>query len=340
MIQKHEINSFFNQMAEDTQFSAAVLVADKNGIVLKGGYGNANDSNGTPVTSETIFDIGSISKQFTATAILQLESQGLLNINTSIDQYITGIPEDKTAITPHHLLTHSAGFVEEHSKDDLAPQNRAEALQAILGQTLGFSPGDEYVYSKSGYTLLAAIIENITKQQFTDYLHQNFFNPNRMNSTGFYNGSWIGKSTANGYYNDQDQGKPSDWDGPYWGVIGNGGVMSTVGDLYIWWQALQNNRILPPVQKDKLFTRHVEEFSRSYYGYGWTLQETPFGDLITHNGGGIGGNSDFAFYKNQEVVIIIASNRINIHTDDNGDPTKIDLPATKARINLAYALFS
>ena len=339
MIKEQEVDSFFNQMVEDSQFSAAVLVADRSGIVLKGGYGQANDSSGTPVTPDTIFDIGSISKQFTATAILQLESQGLLNINTSINQYLLGVPKDKTAITLHHLLTHTAGFDEEHSKDDLTPQNREEALQAILGQSLGFSPGGEYIYSNSGYTLLAAIIEIITGQSFTNYLHQNFLNPNRMESTGFYNDSWIGKSVANGYFNAQDQGKPSEWDGPYWGVIGNGGVMSTVGDLYIWWQALQNNQILPPVQKDKLFTRHIEEFSRSYYGYGWKLQETPFGDLITHNGGGIGGNSDFAFYQDQGIIIIMTSNRIIIHTDDDDNPTKIDLPATKARSKLAYELF-
>ena len=339
MINEQQVDGFFYRMVEDSEFSAAVLVSDQTGFVLKAGYWQANHANGTPVTIDTLFDTGSISKQFPATAILHLESQGLLNINTSINQFLLGIPEDKAEITLHHLLTHTAGFVEEHSKYDLAIQNRKEALQAILRQALGFSPGEDYTYSNSRYTLLAVIIEIITGHSFTNYLHQNLFNPKWMDSTRFYNDTWVGKPVANGYFNAQDQGKPSEWDGPYWGVIGNGGVMSKVGDLFTWCQALQNNQILPPVQKDKLFTRHIEEFSRSYYGYSWTLQETPFGGLITYNSGGIGGNSNFSFYQNQGVVIIIAGNRIFIRTDDDGNPIKIDLPSTKARSKLAYELF-
>jgi hypothetical protein len=109
--------------------------------------------------------------------------------------------------------------------------------------------------------------------------------------------------------------------------------------LFFWWQAIRNQKVLPPAQTEKLFTRHIEEFARSYYGYGWTLQETPFGNLIAHNGGGIGGNADFAYYEEQDLIIIIASNRIVIRTDAEGNPTEVYLPATKARSQLAYELF-
>jgi len=334
-----EIHTFFNHLAEEKNFSGAVLIADPNEIILHQGYGLANEADGTPVTANTVFDIGSISKQFTATAILNLETQRLLNVSNPISQYLENVPADKAEITLHHLLTHSAGFTEEHAEDDLTPLNREQALQAIFSQTLGFAPGEEYAYSNSGYTLLAAIIEEVSGLGYAQYLQKTYFQPLSLDATGFYNDDWNGKLVANGYFNDEDQGKPSEWPGPYWGVIGNGGVLTTVEDLYHWWQSIQKREVLPPAQTAKLFTRHIEEFARSYYGYGWTLQETPFGNLITHNGGGIGGNADFAFYEEQGLLIIIASNRIVIHTDDKGNPTEVYLPATKSRSQLAYELF-
>jgi CubicO group peptidase (beta-lactamase class C family) len=334
-----KIHTYFNHLVEEKNFSGAVLVANPNGIILHQGYGLANEAGGTPVTADTVFDIGSISKQFTATAILHLEAQGLLNVENSISQYFEDVPTDKAEITLHHLLTHSAGFTEEHAEDDLTPLDREQALQAIFSQKLGFAPGEEYAYSNSGYSLLAAIIEKISGQRYTNYLQKTLFQPQGLNATGFYDDNWEGKLVANGYFNEDDQGNPSEWPGPYWGVMGNGGVLSTVEDLYRWWQAIQNQAVLSSTQTAKLFTRHIEEFARSYYGYGWTLQETPFGNLITHNGGGIGGNADFAFYEEQGVVIIIASNRIVIRTDEEGNPTEVYLPATKSRSQLAFELF-
>jgi CubicO group peptidase (beta-lactamase class C family) len=339
MMTTKTIHTFFNRLFEEKDFSGAVLIADSNGIILHEGYGVANYEDSTPVTADSIFDIGSISKQFTATAILHLEAQGLLNVDDPITQYLHDVPPNKTGITLHQLLTHSAGFIEEHAEDDLAPLNREQALQAIFSQTLGFTPGETYAYSNSGYTLLAAIIEGVSGQPYTNYLHQTFFEPQGLNNTGFYNDPWDGKLVANGYFNEKDQGNPAEWPGPYWGVIGNGGVLSTVEDLYRWWQAIRNHAVLPPAQTAKFFTRHIEEFARSYYGYGWTLQETPFGDLITHNGGGIGGNSDFAYYEKQDLLMIIASNRIVIRTDAGGNPIEVELPATKARSQLAFELF-
>jgi CubicO group peptidase (beta-lactamase class C family) len=339
MIDEQQVDEFFKRLVGESDFSAAVLVADRRGIVLRAGYGQANDVDGIPVTAGTIFDIGSIAKQFTAAAVLYLESQGLLDIRATIDRYLEKVPDDKKEITLHHLLTHTAGFVNDHSEDDLAPLNKDGALRTIFGLSLGFEPGTEYCYANSGYTLLAAIIEVLTGVEFPHFMRDNFFRPVMMESTGFYNHDLTGKPVANTYFNAEDQGIPSEWPGPYWGVMGNGGVLSTVDDLYSWWQALQNHEVLSPGQTEKLFTRHVEEFPRSYYGYGWTLQETPFGELIMHNGGGIGGNSEFAFYRDHGIIMIITSNRIVIATDRDGNPTDIYLPATKARSKLAYELF-
>jgi CubicO group peptidase (beta-lactamase class C family) len=264
-----------------------------------------------------------------------------LNVNDPISKYFDDVPSDKANITIHQLLTHSAGFTKDHFEGDLIPMTRDEAQQAIFALQLGYQPGEGYNYSNTGYTLLAILIEKVAGESYTSYLKQTFFEPLGMKRTGFYSDTiWNSFSVANTYFNDKDQGKPSDWAGPYWGVMGNGGVMSTVGDLYIWWKSLQNHNILSLKQSNKLFTRYISEGSAdSFYGYGWSIQDSPYGNLITHNGGGIGGNSDLAVYTNKNLIIIICSNRIVWRTFFGSIPYEIRLPATEAREQLAQNIF-
>lgn len=335
-----QIDDYFIRLTKENNFSGAVLVAQDDHILLEKGYGLANNADGSIVAPDTVFDVGSISKQFTAAAIVQLEGEGLLNVNDPISKYFDDVPSDKANITIHQLLTHSAGFTKDHFEGDLIPMTRDEAQQAIFALQLGYQPGEGYNYSNTGYTLLAILIEKVSGESYTSYLKQTFFEPLGMKHTGFYNDTiWDSLSVANTYFNEEDQGKPSDWAGPYWGVMGNGGVMSTVGDLFIWWKSLQNHSILSLKQTDKLFTRYISEGSTgSFYGYGWSIQDSPYGNLITHNGGGIGGNSDLAVYTDKNTIIIILSNRIVWRTFF-GIPYEIRLPATEAREQLAQNIF-
>jgi CubicO group peptidase (beta-lactamase class C family) len=339
-IQK-QIDDFFIRLTQENDFSGAVLVAQDDQILLQKGYGLANDADGSIVAPNTVFDVGSISKQFTAAAILHLEQKRLLNVKDRISKYFDDVPLDKTNITIHQLLTHSAGFTKDHFEGDLIPMTRDEAQQAIFALQLGYQPGEGYHYSNTGYTLLAILIEKVSGISYTSYLKQAFFEPVGMKHTGFYNDTmWDSFSVANTYFNGKDQGKPSDWPGPYWGVMGNGGVMSTVGDLYIWWKSLQNHSILSFEQTNKLFTRYISDGSAdSFYGYGWSIQDSPYGNLITHNGGGIGGNSDLAVYTDKNLMIIICSNRIVWRTFFDSMPYEIRLPATEAREQLAQNIF-
>lgn len=336
-----EIDAWFNHLEKSQVFSGAVLVMQKNDIFLHKGYGLADDEANIPVTAETVFDIGSISKQFTSAAIMHLEMQGLLSVSDSITKYFDNVPVDKRGITIHHLLTHSAGFTKDHFEGDLTPMNKQKALQSIFVQELGFEPGVEYHYSNTGYTLLAMIIENVSGQSYRYYLRKNFFEPLEMNSTGFYGDVHLESlSVAHTYLNGKDQGKPSKWPGPYWGIMGNGGIMSTINDMYTWWQALENHVVLKKIQTEKLFKRHISEDGDSYYGYGWSLADTELGCVITHNGGGIGGNSDFAAYPDSHLIIIILSNRIIYKMLPFGLPYEIHLPATESRQQLALNIDS
>jgi CubicO group peptidase (beta-lactamase class C family) len=331
----NQIADYFNRL-EAAGFSGAVLVVKDGEVILREGYGLANDADGTAVSPDTVFDAGSIAKQFTATAVLHLEEQGLLSVSDSIAEHLDNVPADKAGITIHQLLTHSAGLAADHSEGDLVPMTRDEALQVIFAQSLTSEPGAVYSYSNSGYTLLAAIVESVSGEPFPDFLRQTLWEPVALNRTGFYQDArWSSLNVATAYPNGEDYGSPAEWPGPYWGVLGNGGVLTTVDDLYSWWDSLQRGTVLSQTALDKLFTPHILEEGSAFYGYGWTIVETEGGRVIRHNGGGIGGNSDFAAYTDQNLIIIVMSNRIVYRTTVFDLPYDVNLAATEASKQLA-----
>lgn len=295
-------------------FSGSLLVAKGGEVILDKGYGFADAERKVPFTADTAFDIGSITKQFTAAAIVKLEMQGKLGVNDPISKWFEGVPEDKKGITLHHLLTHSAGLQDVFGGDyEEMPRDRL--VKAALESKLLWAPGTRYQYSNSGYSLLAAIVELASGKPYEAYLRENLWQPAGMTRTG-YRLQEKGP-LAHGVDGDgEDWGSPVDkaWapDGPWWNLRGNGGVLSTTGDLYKWHRALEGDAILSKEAKGKMFTPHVpeDEEGSSHYGYGWAIFKTPRDTrLIAHNGGNGIFNADFRRYVDDGVVLIIGSNR-------------------------------
>lgn len=295
-------------------FSGSLLVAKGGEVILNEGYGFADAERKVPFTAATAFDIGSITKQFTAAAILKLEMQGKLGVSDPISKWFEGVPEDKKGITLHHLLTHSAGL-EDVFGGDYEEMPRDRLVKAALGSKLLWAPGTRYEYSNAGYSLLAAVVELASGKPYEEYLRENLWKPAGMARTG-YRLQEKG-ALARGVYNEgEDWGTPLDkaWapDGPWWNLRGNGGVLSTTGDLYKWHQALEGEAILSQEAKAKMFTPHVpeDEEGSSHYGYGWAIFKTQRNtSLIAHNGGNGIFNADFRRYVDDGVVLIIGSNR-------------------------------
>lgn len=332
-----DLAAYFQRLHEELDFSGTVLVADQNGILLHEGYGLANDAAQTPMTADTVLLMGSISKQLTAAAILHLEAAGKLSVDDPVSKFFPGAPSDKAGITLHQLLTHSGGFTSDHFEGDLEPLTKEAALVAIFALDLGFDPGTHTNYSNSGYTLLAAVIEEVSGQTYTSYLRDHFFTPLGMERTGFFNDDWQDIPVANGYWYFRDNGNPAEFFGPYWGIMGNGGIMTTVADLYTWWQALETNDVLPAAQTEKLFTPHIAEDAEetSFYGYGWVITDSALGPVVTHNGGGLGGNADLAVFPDEGLIVIIMSNRIGGRLMGGVVPLELRFPATEAQEQLA-----
>ncbi|NDJ54899.1 MAG: beta-lactamase family protein [Chloroflexi bacterium] len=331
-----DVERYFDRLAENG-FNGSVVVAQFGDVLLREGYGLADQEAGTLNTSETVFLSGSISKQFTAAAIMTLQEDGLLDVQDSISDHLEGLPEDKRAITIHHLLTHTAGFSQSHFQDDLSPMTYEQAVEAIYALPLARQPGQLYEYSNSGYTLLAIIVQEVSGQDFQAYMMEKVFEPAGMTSTGFWDDEarYADRDLATGYVNGRVAGVPTSFPGPYWGIMGNGGVLSTPMDHFRYIEALRSETILSADAVDLMMTPHVSEGGNSFYGYGWSVIETDLGTRVTHNGGGLGGNADLAYYPNQGLVIAVISNEIIYRP-----PFEIQLPATEASEQLAENIAS
>lgn len=160
------LSDYFQKVA-GLGFSGAVVVTSGDKVLIRNGYGWADQTRHIPVTAETVFDIGSITKVFTAVAIMQLEERGKLSTSDKITKYFSNVPQDKSAITLHHLLTHTSGLAYDDFYSSATPEvreilkNREKFIQRILSFPLGFEPGRNRTYSNSGFSLLAAIVEKL-----------------------------------------------------------------------------------------------------------------------------------------------------------------------------------
>jgi len=295
-------------------WSGSVLVARDGEIVLNKGYGLANRAQHTPWTSDTVGNIGSITKQFTAAAILKLEAMGKLNVMDRMSAYLPAVPADKAGITLHQLLTHTAGLAGDLGGTDDQPIGRDELVKVVLASRLAHPPGDTFEYSNEGYSLLAAIVERVSGEAYEQFLHDRLFVPAGMTKTGYLLPKYTDAEIARGYRADGTEWGTvykRGWraDGPGWYLRGNGGLQSTTGDLYKWHLALGEETVLPAAERTKLFTPYVQTPGGDRYAYGWGVDVTPRQTtVISHNGGNGIYFADLRRYVDEKTVIIALGN--------------------------------
>lgn len=317
---KH-IKTYLTQL-EKVGFSGTVLVEINGNKVISKGYGFSDKAKSIKNEPNTIFDIGSITKQFTASAILKLEMQGKLSTDDKITKYFENVPTDKRNITIHDLLRHQSGLQSVVGKDfdKISP---AEFLDKVMNSKLRFDVGKEFSYSNIGYSLLGMIIEKVTGNTYETYLYENLWKPAKMEMTGYSRPTFNKTKIAIGYYKDDKiWGKPNEkeWDktAPYWHLIGNGGILSTTEDLYKWHNALIGEKILSKEAKNKLYHPKIrtEENNNAIYAYGWDVSQTNRKtNRVWHNGTNNIFYSDFTRYIDENMTLIMLSNKA--HTNFN-----------------------
>jgi len=278
-------------------FNGAALVAEHGTIILKKGYGLADFEWTIPNTPDTKFRLGSITKQFTATLVLQLVGEGRLSLDTTLADALPYYRRDTGArITIHQLLNHTSGipsytglptFMSDVSRD---PYGVRAFVEQYCSGDLEFEPGASYRYNNSGYFILGAIIEQLTGKPYARVLRERILDPLGMGATGYDLSGPILEKRAHGY----EQRLSGVVNAGYLDMslpFAAGSLYSTVEDLYTWDQALYGETVLPAEAKEKMFTPGL-----SHYGYGWTIQTQPIGPdraerLTIGHGGGINGFS-------------------------------------------------
>lgn len=301
---------------ESNGFNGAVLVAKGDKIILSEGYGFANKEKSVVNTPKTVFDICSVTKQFTGAAILKLAEEGKLKLTDSIDTYFEDLPLDKKNITIHQLLTHSAGFGHDIGESDFDHIPENEYFQRLFDTHLLFTPGEKYAYSNSGYSILGRIIEIASGTSYESYLSEKLFEPAGMSQTGYLMPNWRSDRIANEYlYNVIDKGnhisRYQQDEKIAWTLMANGGINSTQEDMYKWYLALKNNTVLNNASKKKLTTPHILEYEgeSSYYGYGWALfQSYRDTKVITHNGYNGINYYEFVWFPEEDALILFSTN--------------------------------
>ncbi|MDX1569432.1 MAG: serine hydrolase domain-containing protein [Xanthomonadales bacterium] len=295
--------------AEAAGFTGGVLVARGDEILLERAAGRRVPGSDEPVRPDTVATTGSITKQFTAAAILQLVEAGDIDLDDSLSRYFADVPEDKAGITVHHLLSHQGGFPGAIG-DDRERVGRDEFVRRAMAVPLDFDPGTAYEYSNVGFSLAAAILELVSGQRYEEYLRANLFEPAGMSDTGYVLPAWAPERLAHGATRDGEN-----WGtvyeraikdgGPGWHLLGNGGIHSTLGDMYRWHRALQGDEILSDESKALMYGRHADEGGGTWYGYGWSIEPTPWGEMVAHNGGNPYFFADYLRFPEGDVVIYL-----------------------------------
>ena len=295
----------------------AVLVSKKGEIVYRKGFGYADLSNKVPITPETKFRIGSVTKQFVAAALLKLQEEGKLQLTDKLSQYFPDIPRAEE-VSLHHLLTHTSGIHSYTSRPDFIskvtrPVNQAEMLAIIKEDPYDFNPGDAYSYNNSGYMLAGFIVEKVSGKSLDQYLKDAFFKPLQMNNTGIHTSALELENEALGYGKAEGSySRDIDWDMSWAG--GAGALYSTVGDLFKWNEALYRGKILSEASLKAALTPVVlndgsmPQTGGIGYGYGLMMGSYRNQDVVMHSGGLHGFISQLAYYPQEEITVVLLTN--------------------------------
>lgn len=289
-----EIDAVLQRASADGSGFAAVAVADGE-VILRKGYGFADRERQIPFTPQTVAQIGSLSKQFTATAILMLVESGRLDLDDPLGAHITGITGEVKHATLRQLLVHASGLP-EYCGPDFARRSREDFVATCLAAPLRFEPGAVSEYSNVGYSALAMVVENVSGEDLDDYLRSMLLRPNGLDDSGYLFDEGNDQDFAQGYLENEPQGvisdHISDMDGQWWNLKGNGGMQASVDDMYAWYEALNNSSALPEAVRTQLASPQTEWSDGVAIGFGWFFRDEGTGRVQRINHAG----SDGVFY--------------------------------------------
>jgi D-alanyl-D-alanine carboxypeptidase len=310
-----KFDEYMEASVRANRFRGSVLVARDGRPIYSKAYGLANEELDVPNSARTVFRIGSLTKGFTAAAVMLLQERGKLRVADPICGYLHDCPAAWQPVTIKQLLSHTSGIKSYTELPDYAPKMPlAVSQQNLIGRIrdlpLEFAPGTQYKYSNSGYYLLGVIIERVSSQSYADFLQDHIFTPLGMTSTGYDSPRRLIKHRASGY---SFQGGPLlntlylDMSIPF----AAGALYSSVEDLLRWDQALYTETLLSRRSRDEMFTPAIQD-----RGYGWGIRTRFEHRVIEHDGGINGFASSLSRFTDDRVTVIVLSNNADVPTRD------------------------
>jgi CubicO group peptidase (beta-lactamase class C family) len=305
----HQLDELMQAWTNQEKFSGTVLVARQGQILLHKGYGFKNRKDSTFNDTHTLYQIASVTKQFTSAVVLKLVEQKKLRLSDKLSRFFPDYPKGDS-ITIEQLLTHTSG-IWDYTRDVelMQAQTRrsarpGEIIGLIKKQPLDFSPGSNWRYSNSGYFLLGAIIEKTTGKPYETVMRQMVFEPLGMKHSAFDFRHLVSTDKAVGYYADSTEAPTKeapivDSSVPY----AAGAIYATVEDLYRWHQALQQYKVVGKPLMQKAYTPY-----KNNYGYGWIIDSLYGRRMVSHSGGIFGFRTNLARVPEDDVCVILLSN--------------------------------
>jgi CubicO group peptidase (beta-lactamase class C family) len=308
-----QIDKLLSDVYKPGQPGAAVLVKKQGRVILRKGYGLANVELNVPIEPDMIFRLGSITKQFTAVAILMLAEEGKLSLQNEIIKFLPDYPTQGKKITVEHLLTHTSGIKSYTDLAEWLPLQRkdmtvAEIIDLAKDKPMEFAPGERWKYCNSGYILLGAIIEKVSGKTYADFLQDRIFGPLGLKSSYYDSTSRIIPRRASGY----SKGNSGFENAPYLSMsqpYAAGSLASSVDDLAAWTEALLSGKLVKRETLERAFTPYkLKDGLDSKYGYGWCISDYEGHRLIEHGGGIHGFLSHALFFPEDQVFVALLTN--------------------------------
>lgn len=322
-----ELHHLLDSLHRGNAFNGNVLVAEKGKIIYQESFGLADEKSKRKIDDDTAFELASVSKQFTAMAIILLQKQGKLSYSDEVSKYVPELAAYK-GITLHHLLVHSSGLpdymalaVKYWNKNHIATNASILKLFEQIKPEKEFEPNEKWEYSDTGYLVLATVIERVSKSSFNNFLKENIFVPLGMNRTFIYQRRYEPMQIDNyaeGYiYSDSLKRKilPDELGNENYeifldGVVGDGMVNSTTEDLLKWDRALYTDQLIDDNDKKLVFSSHETSAGQATaYGYGWFIENSEkYGKVVSHSGDWAGYITYIERHIDRDKTIIILQN--------------------------------
>jgi D-alanyl-D-alanine carboxypeptidase len=323
-----DVDDYIARQLKDYKLPGVALAVIKDGNIVKvAGYGLADRERNVAVTPDTVFKIGSVSKQFIASGIMLLANDGRLGVDDPVSKYLKGTPESWTPITIRHLLTHTAGLVRESPAFDPNKNiSDADMVRAVYGVPLRFAPGSKYEYSNTGYWALAEIIRVVTGGPWSEFITQRIFTPAGMRVTAPTNVTPTLSNRAVGYTGNDNLKIADDWVA----LRPSGAFLSTILDLAKWEATLYTETVIDEATRRLMWEPvRLTGGKTAAYGFGWHVDSVA-GRRIWHGGGLPGFSAQYVRFPNAGVTVILLANGDDVDTASmaNGLAALFYLPKT------------